>query len=150
MGDLDFYIKQLEAENEKLKASLESALLTNEIEQKRNIFSYERWICNKDGTILQSDYTLDKGECRRWIDFIHTDMIGKDTSLIVSMLCYAYKKDKNAMTARIVWDIDFRTCKAKGNQAFSIYKLSRGRVYCTGEEYKTITDKSIKRKKYGE
>lgn len=150
MGDVNFYIKQLEAENEKLRASLESALLTNEIESKRNIFMYEKWITEVDGTIHQSESTLDKSELRRWIDYKHTDLIGYD-NFILSFICTAYKKDKNVAVARIVWDMEYELDKSKAKPGgLAICKLVRGRAYRTGDDYRKLNETSIRTKKYGE
>jgi len=148
-NNIEFYIKQLEAENEKLRASLDSALLTNDIEARRNIFLYEKWVTDKDGTIRLNETTLDKEECRSWIAYKHTDLIGYD-NFILSIVCYAYKKDKNSMTARIVWDIEYEPEPTSKNKTLALCRMMMGRAYVTGGEYRKLKESSIRTKKYGE
>lgn len=149
MGDLTFYIKQLEDENEKLRASLDSVILLSDIEAKRNIFVYEKCVADKDGTIILSETTLDKEECRKWIHYKHTELIGYK-NFILSIVCYAYKKDKNCMTARIVWDIEYEPVPNNKKETIALCRMMMGRAYVTGGEYRKLKESSIRTKKYGE
>lgn len=148
-NNIEFYIKQLEAENEKLRASLEAEIFYKDIEEKRNIFTYEKWETDNGGTLHNHETTLDKNECRKWIDYMTTDMIGSDTR-VVSFLCYAYKKDKNFMTCQVVWDAEFEAAPPKKQSALAVYKLKRGRAYRAGGDYRQLKATSIRTKKYGE
>ncbi len=147
MGDVEFYIKQLEDENEKLRASLESALFDKEIEEKRNIFVYEKWVTDQDGTIRLSESTLDKHELRKWIDYKASDLVGYENFILV-FTCTAYKKDRNALVARYVWDVDYEHDKSRLLTGLSLCKMKRGRAYRAGGEYRTLTDASIRQRKY--